>query len=75
MVLNQQTEQAHQMLFVMKKFDYKPNDVTYSYLIEGYLTQENFQRAYSLLIEVIKITLICHYFMFYSFDNLINRLH
>ena len=56
MVLNNQVELGHQMLFTMKKYDYQPNDVTYSYLIEGYLINRNVQRAYSLMIEVKAFT-------------------
>lgn len=52
MVLNNQVELAHQMLFTMKKYEYLANDVTYTYLIEGYLIIRNFERAYSLMIEV-----------------------
>lgn len=57
MVLNNEIELAHQMLFTMRKYDFQPNDVSYSYIIEGYLANENFHRAYSILIEVCTINI------------------
>lgn len=37
---------------IMKEYNIKPNDITYSYLIEGCLEEGLFEKGFSFMIEV-----------------------
>lgn len=48
---------AFEIFSLIKNYNYTPGDVVYSYLIEGCLEEDDFQKAFNLVVEV-KLALV-----------------
>jgi hypothetical protein len=45
---------AYEIFSMIKNYNYSPDDVIYCYLIEAFLEENDFQKAFNLLVDVQK---------------------